>query len=265
MLRRALRDIIPTTLWYALGLGLYGVVMIAFYPTVRDSGEEIQELIDTYPEALLRAFGFEPGSDFTDFPVYISSEYLSLIWAIVAAIFVIMAGGAVVAQEIEQGTIELWLSVPTERWRLLAAKLVALAASGLVIALVTVTVIGIGAPLVGGETSLAGLAALLVMLLAFALAVGGYAAALSALLSERSKAAGIAAALTLGSYLLSVVAGLSETVSWMRYVSIFTAFKPAQALSEGVLPAFEVAILLLIAVASGVLALIIFQRRDLAI
>ena len=145
------------------------------------------------------------------------------------------------------------------------AKLVALAAGGLVIALVTVVVIGVGAPLVDGEAPLAGLAALLVVLLAFVLAIGGLAAALSAIMSERSKAAGIAAAFTLGAYLLNVVAGLGESWSWLRYLSIFAAFKPQQAFADGALPVLEIGVLLLIAGIGSAASLLIFQRRDLAV
>ncbi len=39
MFRRAVKDLRWTVFWYALGIALYSVLIIAYYPTFRDNAE----------------------------------------------------------------------------------------------------------------------------------------------------------------------------------------------------------------------------------
>src|SRR5690606_36024918 len=93
-----------------------------------------QEIIDRFPPALLAAFGI---GDLTSFPGFIGAEFLNLMWPLIVGIFVIMTGAGLVAQEIERGTVEFWLSVPETRMRLLLGKVVAFALAAGVLVLVT--------------------------------------------------------------------------------------------------------------------------------
>src|SRR5215218_338424 len=130
MFRRALAELRWTTLWYSLGLALFALLAVALWPSVRADTEQFAQLLDQIPPALRRALGI---SELITFTGYLSARLFSFFWPLVAAVFAVMAGAAVVAQEVERGTVELWLSVPQPRHRLLAAKLAALlvAISGL--------------------------------------------------------------------------------------------------------------------------------------
>jgi ABC-2 type transport system permease protein len=258
----AIKNLRWTVLWYAFGLALYGAIIVSVYPMFRGMMTEFQELIDRYPEAVLRAFGLE--GDFASFPAFLGVEYMNVIWPLIVSIFVIMAGTATVAQEIERGTADLWLSVPEERWRLLLDKSVALLLGIVVLAAVTVVSIGVGGALIDEWLGFRPLIALSVVLLGFPFAVLGYSVFLSSLFSERGKAAGIAAAFTILSYLAWLVAGLAERWEWLRYVSTFTAFKPQMALESGQIPLLETLVLVAIGLAALAAALAIFQRRDVA-
>ena len=77
----------------------------------------------------------------------------------------------------------------------------------------------------------------------------------------RGRAAGAAAAVTLASYVLWILAGLSDRWLWLKYLSLYTAFTPQQALERGRLPLPEV-LALLAAAAAG--ALVLFERRSVA-
>ena len=79
---------------------------------------------------------------------------------------------------------------------------------------------------------------------------------------ERGKPAGLAAGLTLAFYLAWVLAGLSDRWRWLKRLSIFTAYKPQQALARGEVPVPEVLTLLAIGLACAVAALAVFRRRD---
>lgn len=260
MFRRALWSLRWTILWYVLGIALYIAIVLSAYPTVRDNAADIESMLKSYPDALLRAFG--ASTDLVSLPSYLGVESLNLIWPLIVAIFVIMSGAAVVAQEVERGTAELWLSVPESRTRLLLGKLAALLAGIVIVALATDVILAVGALLVGSALGLGQLAALTTILVSFPVAIAGYAALFSALLSERSKAAALAAALTLGFYLIWVIAGLIARLHWLGYLSIFTAYSPTPALASGVVPWLHVLVLLLLGFAAVAAAVVAFERRD---
>ncbi|HEU5424136.1 MAG TPA: ABC transporter permease subunit [Nitrolancea sp.] len=262
MFRRALWGLRWTVFWYALGIALYVAIVLSAYPTVRGNAADIQSLLESYPDTLLRALG--ASRDLASLPSYLGVESLNLIWPLIVAIFVIMSGAAVVAQEVERGTADLWLSVPESRARLLLGKLVALLVGVVVLALATDVMLGLGALLVGSALGLGQLAALATLLIAFPLAIAGYAALFSALMSERSKAAALAAALTLGFYLIWVVAGLIARLHWLGYLSIFTAYDPTPTLAGGDVPWLHVLVLVLVGLLCAGGALVVFTRRDIA-
>jgi ABC-2 type transport system permease protein len=262
MFWRAVRDLRWTVAWYTAGLIVYSALIISIFPLFQDLMSDFEQMFERYPEPVLRAFGFE--GDLASFAAFIGVEYINVIWPLILSIFVIMAGTATVAQEIERGTSDLWLSAPEERWRLLLAKAVALTLGIVTLVAVTVVSIGIGAALVDAWLGFRPLLALSLVLFSYPFAILGYSVLLSSLFSERGRAAGIAAALTLLSYLAWLVAGLAERWDWLRYVSTFTAYKPQLAMETGQVPWLEVVILVAVGCVALAAGLAIFQRRDVA-
>jgi ABC-2 type transport system permease protein len=262
MLWRALKDLRWTMMWYALGTVVYLAVIIALYPSMRGNTQQLEDLLDLYPEALRTAFGVE---DLTTFVGFIGGESLSVMWPVIVLVFLIMAGTATVAQEIERGTIELWLSVPERRSRLLAAKIIAILLGATVITAATVLTLGVGAMLVDEALSPGALLAGAATMLAFSIAGLGIAVLLSALFSDRGKAAGLAALIVLASYLGWVVANISSTWHWLRYLSIFTGYDPQRALRTSEVSPAGVTALLLVGVVCALSALVVFELRDIMV
>ena len=260
MLRRAIKDLQWTVLWYAIGVTIYSLAIMSVYPTMKKNATAFQDIMKNYPEAFLKAFGVS--SNMFEMAAFISAEFLNVIWPLIVAIFVIMAGTATVAQEIERGTIEFWLSVPESRARLLSAKIASIWLGIIVIALATVVSIEIGAVLVGESFGFSRLAMLFPELVAFPVAVAGYSLLFSSAASERSKVAGLAAVATLGFYLMWVFAALVNGLHWLRFLTIFTAYKPQQALESGTVDWLQIIALLVIGLAGAAGSLVIFQRRD---
>lgn len=259
MFRRAVKDLRWNALWYSLGIAAYGLSLAGLYPSIARS-TAYQQVLKLWPKALLHAFGI---SDFGSFSGFIGGEFLNIIWPLMASAFLITAGASVVAQEIERGTIELWLSVPTPRRHLLAAKLLALLIGICVFALATAGAIALGARIIGVALPAGGIGALVLELLTFSVTVAGYSALFSALCSTRGRAAGIAAGATAAFYLAWVISGLSGAWDWLQYFSIFTAYRPQQALGHGTVDIGGGAVLLALGLIAAVGSLAVFERRDL--
>ncbi len=261
MLRRAILDLRWTLCWYALGIFLYAVIVIQFWPTAKKNADLFSQYITSFPEAFMKAFGV---TDFTSFPGFIGAEYLNFMWPLIASVFVVMAASAVVGQEIDRGTVELWLSVPAPRWRLLSAKLAALFVGIAALAAASALAVVAGGAIVGEAVSGSGALAAAIVMASFCVAVAGYAALFSAVFGRRASAAGLAAAVTLASYLASIIAGLSSDWDSVRYLSLLSAYHAQQALASGAVVGSEVAALLGVGVLSAILSLVVFERRDIA-
>lgn len=259
MLRKALWDIRWTAFWYAVGGAGYTLMVALFYPTMRQNSETISKLVATYPKGVLTALGF---ADFTTFTGFMGAETLNVFWPIIVCVFATLGGASLVAKEVEDGTSEIWLSVPAPRWRLLVAKMVALAVGLLGIVVACMLVVWLSAAIVAATVSLSGLLAMGVVMTAFVFVVAAYSGLLSSFVSSRGLAAGISFGLTLASYAFWVIGGLADQWKVLKNVSFYTAYTPQRALESGSIDIIPVGSLFAISVLCVVIALLNFQRRD---
>ena len=259
MLRKAVWDLRWTTLWYGLVAVLYTAVIVAYYPYARDNAASLKQIIETYPRSLMDAFGI---TDLTSFSGFLGGEVFNVIWPVLMAAFAITAGSALVAREVEEGTADLWLSVPAARPVLLGGKLLALGLAVLALVAASLLPVALGAWLLGASVTAGGVLAMGVAMAAFVLAVAGYSALVSAFSSDRGRAAGLAGGLSLAFYLAWVVSRISPDWRWLEKVSIFTAYEPQRALESGGVDITRVAVLLAHTAAAAGAALLWFQRRD---
>ena len=259
MLKKALWDTRWSTFWFAFGGAVYVLAIALFYPNVREQAATFDKLLATYPKPLLTLFGY---TDMTTFSGFMSIETMTVILPAVFLIFATLTGSGLIAKEIEDGTSELWLSVPDHRWRLFLAKMAALAIALIAMVASVVAATWLGAALVNVTVEPRALWALLLTMAAFLLTVGAYSSLFSAISSSRGRAAGISLAVTLVSYLLWVVASLAHSWQWLKDFSIFTAYAPQAALANGHLDAAPIAILAGITAICVAFSLVAFERRD---
>jgi ABC-2 type transport system permease protein len=259
MLRKALWDLRWTAFWFGVGGAVYTLLVSFFYPMVREQSKAFTSLVATYPKGLLNALGY---TDITTFPGYMGAESLNLFWPIIVAVFATLAGASLVAKEVEDGTSEIWLSIPAERWRLLLGKMGALALALIGIVAMCLIAVELSAVIVSASVSISGLLAMGVVMVAFLVVIAAYTGLLSSVLSSRGAAAGISLGVTVAFYMASLIGGLSD--QWQRFkdFSIFTAYKPQKALETGSIDLLPIAILVAISAVCVLLSLYGFQRRD---
>ena len=235
---------------------------IAAYPPFRDEAASLNASLEQLPD-VVKSLVSDTG-DFFSPAGYMSSQVYYLVLPIVLAILAIGLGSSLLARDEESHTLELLLSRPVSRGRVLAAKaLVGLCVLGIVTAVTLVTTL-IGAGMINlglavqdivNATLMAALLALLFGALAFMLTAMG-----SAL---RAASIGLSALVMLGSYLMT---SLSSTVAWMETPSKFLPYHyyhPADLLA-GDFIARDAIGLGAVAVAFGIISYVAFRRRDIA-
>lgn len=248
---------------YAAGSALYSLlVVVLFQQFVERNKSFFENYINIMPKALLRVFN--AGGDLTSFGGFVGAEYLSFIWVVLAAAFVIAFTSGALAKELEQGTLELMLAYPLGRGRFFLSKVAALVAGVLIIVVATVAGLWLGALSQHLDVQTSAYWAVGALATAFALAIAGYGFLFSAIASERATAAGAAAGLTVIFYAINFAAQNWDQLSGLRRVTLFSYYLPEDAINLGRVDTGAVVALLGVAFVATTAAGIIFRLRDLS-
>jgi ABC-2 type transport system permease protein len=201
-------------LGWSIALVVVPVMYTSFYPSM-GGGEEMQALLDSMPEGLVTALGYDAIGTAAG---YLQSTVYGLLGPILLLVYGIAAGARLFAGQEEDGTLELELTSPVGRRDVFVQRLLALWLDVLVlVAVMTAATWLILIPLgmdVAPSQVLAGSTGLVLLVLGFttlALAVG-------AATGRRAVALGVAAALAVAAFMLNAI-GPAADVGWMTTVS----------------------------------------------
>ena len=182
---KTLRDLRRGFLWWSVGLAGMVALMVAVYPTVRDN-PALNKFVEQYPDTLKAFIGFGGPVDYTSAAGYLGSELFSFMVPLLLLLAAIGAGARAVAGEEEAGTLELLLSCPVSRRRLVLEKLAALVVETVALGVVLVASLWVGARAVSMDVSLAHLAAATASAVILALAYGAIALLVGAATGRRA-------------------------------------------------------------------------------
>ena len=258
---KTLRDYRRSLPWWALGLVGFVALYAAIYPTVQDL-PDVDELLDSYPEALRAFVGAGEGLDLASPEGYLQTEAFSFLVPLLFLIFGIGAGAGAIAGEEERGSLEVLLAQPVSRRRVVLEKFAAIAAAVVALGLVLWIGLWLGALAVDMEISAGRLLAAVVSAMLLALAFTALAVLVGALTGRRALAIGVAAVVALAAYVLDSIATLVEELEAVQPLSPFYLYRAAEPLRHGLDPGHALA-LLTVAVALAALAVLAFERRDL--
>jgi ABC-2 type transport system permease protein len=259
VLTKTLREQRRALAWWAFGLVAACVLTTAFYPSISKNAASFEKLLDSLPEGLRKAFG----EDFASPAGYLQARLFSIFAPVLLLIYAIGAGSRAIAGEEERQTLDLLLSAPVRRRRVVLDKalamVVATAGLGAVLALAIVVT---GPPFeisVGVANVVAAVAGCVLLALAF----GGVALAIGAGTGRRSMAVGVAAGAAAGSYLIDILALSVNGLGWLQRLSPFFYYRDPEPIVHGLDP-IDAIVLGSIAVVAVAIAVWSFERRDLA-
>jgi ABC-2 type transport system permease protein len=262
VLLKTLWDLRRALVWWSLGLIGLAAMMLAVYPTVRDN-PDLDRLVQDYPEALKAFIAFGGNVDYATGAGYLGSELFSFMIPLLLLVAAVGAGARAIAGEEEGGTLDLLLANPLSRRRLLLEKLAALASEVALLGAVLWLSLLLGGALVGIGVSAGHLAAASASAGLLAVAFGAIALLVGAATGRRGAAVGVAAAGAVAAYVANSLAVLVDALDPLRRVSPFYHYTASDPLRSGLeLP--HVAFLVLVALAASMLAVLVFERRDLA-
>jgi ABC-2 type transport system permease protein len=251
------------SLWYGVIMAAYGMMMIGFFPTIRDQSAKFSELLDAYPPALRVAFGIGSQS-LSTVEGFLSVEYFSLIWVIIIAIYIFSIGVNTLAGEIDKGTSDFSFTLPMRRVEIVFTKFMANLYLVSLVILATLAATAVGMYTVGETPSAQGFLAFFFIGLLMSFFLLALTTFFSAVFGSKGRVYAAVGAVFVISYAAHIIAGISGKFSNVYYVSFFKYYgDPAITLTTG---NFEWTSWLVFAVAGLVLlggSLVISERRDL--
>lgn len=138
--RRRVRGAVAMT----VGLALLAVMVIWLYPSFAEA-VDLDRIVEAYPQPVLSAFGIETMSTLGGF---LAVELYNFAWVILLGLYFAYAAASLVADDVERGRMDVLLSLPVSRSRLVAEKYLSLLVPVLVVNVVVPVVVYVGGHLI---------------------------------------------------------------------------------------------------------------------
>jgi ABC-2 type transport system permease protein len=258
VLAHTLRERRRGLLGWAIGVAALAALMAAYWPSIRDSSE-LQSFTRNLPEAMRALIG---GADYSTATGFLNAELFAFMMPLLFLIVAIgMAGRAVLGEE-ERGTIDLLLSTPLTRRRMLVEK-----ALGGVLVLIALGTVLLAALLLGDAVVSMGipaarLAAISLAVVLVALPFGALALLVSCASGSHGLTLGLTSAAAVAAYMLNALAPLITSLRGWRDASPFAWYASGDVLA-GRLSLGHVALLTGTALVLAAAAAVALDRRDL--
>ncbi len=261
VLLKTVRDQRRSFMWWSVGIVLVNFITVLFYPSL-SAATEFNEILGD-DNSLMRAFVGDI-ADLTSPEGFLNSQLFFLLVPLLFIVFTAAQSTSAIAGEEEKGTLDILLSHPVPRWRVVAEKFAAMFATLFALALLAWLAIAAGALVVDMEISYARMLAVTVSAALLGLAFGSLGLALGSATGNRGLSIGVTGALAVTAYLLNALAPLVETLEPLQRVSPFYLYIGADPLSNGLDPVHAATLAALSAVLLATAALT-FERRDIAV
>jgi ABC-2 type transport system permease protein len=243
---------------WALGIASLVLLIVAFYPEVRDNAS-LNDLYAGLSPSMQALLG---GSDLTSPVGYLNTQLFAFVLPVALLIFGLGRGASSVAGEEEERTLDLLLAQPVSRASAYVQKSLALSVG---IAVLTVAswlpLVALNGP-VEFDLPEANLTAACLQVGLMSLGLALAAQAIAAWTGRRSVGLAVVSAYAVVAY---IVYGLSSTVDWLVHLRPLAIWRWAQ-LNDPLKSGFswkELLVLSAVCIVSVCVGVVLFARRDL--
>jgi ABC-2 type transport system permease protein len=258
---RSLRDRQRSITSWGVGIVVYLGLIVAFWPSIRGSSE-MANAIQNYPDAMKEFFGGAAAFDYTKPGGFLNAQLFSLMAPLLLGAFAMSYGASTVAGEEGSGQLDLVLALPVRRARVIAEKAVAVALAVSALTALAIAVVLAAGAAVSLDVFVINVIAACVGSGLVALVHGALAIALGAWTGNRAVALGVSAAAFAGGYLLQALSGLVDALKPVRALSALYHANGTVPINNG-FPIWHYVLLAAVAVGLAVIAVPMFERRDL--
>jgi ABC-2 type transport system permease protein len=256
---RALRDSRLSIIGWSVFMLFMGTMMIGIFPSIEGILEAFGPMLENpFMQSLVGDV-----EQFNSLEGFLSVKVFAMM-PVILAVYVVLAALGIVAGEESRGTLDVLLSTPAPRWRVVVEKFAALA-----VGLVIITAMLLIGMLIGGifapdlELPVGKFAAAVLNMLPVSLFIGAFTLLLSTVVKDRSTAGGVAAGFIAISYFMTTLGDMIDgALGNIKFLSFYQYYDGVNVMTHGITWASFVA-LLVVALALFGASIYFFQRRDL--
>jgi beta-exotoxin I transport system permease protein len=252
-----------TMLYWGIGLAIYGFFITSFIQDA-DMLKQYGDLVKSMPPALMAMFGADVSTLATP-EGFLGFEFFSYS-LLVTAIYAVTAGLNITANEEDAGIMDVVLSLPLVRWRIIVEKFLAYALMAVVITLIMTGGLTLGNQVSAVKIDSTKLIQGGLNMVPGTLVMLAFTTFIAVLVRSKGTATGIAAVFVIGSYFLNSLgeAASGTIMNQLRGISFFHYFDYSGVMTNG-LNWGNIAVLLVAAVVLFGGSIWLFERRDVGI
>lgn len=245
---------------FAVVVSLYAVFAVGLFPSVESANVDFERLMESYPEALREAFGVAAIGTIEGF---LAGELYNFVWVLLLGVYFAYRAGGVIAADIERGRMDLLLSLPVSRARLLFEKYASLIVPITVVNVATGITVYIGTVVIGHAVDPVAIFMVHLLSIPYLLAC----AAIGLVFSVVGGRADIAQRAALGAlfvlYLVESLAASTEQFEALKYLSPTYYYAPTDVLVRESYAVVDTAILVGMTIGLLFLSHLLFRNRDI--
>lgn len=252
-----------SALYWGIGIAMLGVYVLVALPNV-DVLQQYAGLITSMPPALLAALGITDTAQIATPEGFLAIGFFGYIMLVLAA-YGVIAGLNITANEEDRGILDMVLSLPIPRWRVLLERFLAYTTLIILMLVITAVSMALVAQMnVGMEFNTGKMLQGIVNMLPATLTVLAFTTFIAVVVRSRGMAAAVAAGFVILSYFIDFIGNAaSETAAAaLRAFSFFRYYDGGQIMNTG-LQWGNILILVVTAVVLVVGAVWFFERRDI--
>ncbi len=252
-------------LYWGIGIMLLGVYSLIVIPNV-DMLKQYADLIGNMPPALMQMFGAGDAASIATPAGFLGFAFFGYTLLILAA-YAVVAGLNITANEEDRGILDIVLSLPIPRWRLMVERLLAYTLT--LVLILTLTFVPMWLVMQSNDALAIAPGRLLegvVNMLPSTLLVLAFTALAGTALRTRGLAAAVASGFVIVSYFINFIgSAASDTAAGaLRGLSFFNYYNGGEIMNTGLVWG-NVGLLLVVTLICAGAALWFFERRDIGV
>ncbi|GAA4593773.1 ABC transporter permease [Planotetraspora phitsanulokensis] len=263
LVRKTLGEYRRSVIGWLIGISAFLSLYLSIYPSIRSNPEFYQQAaLSKYPGPLKDLMGGL--ADIASGSGYLQTVVYQLLVPLLLIMCAMTLGTRAIAVPEEQGTLELTMTLPIDRRRLVLDRWAAFALSLLAVALVTLILVLALAAVGDLKVPAGNIVAAHAGLFLIAFFFGTLALTLGAATGKRAFALAVGGGYAVAGYVIETLGKSVDAISWLRWVSPFHYYLDGRPVFQG----WPVGDYLVILGATAVLAMtavLAFERRDVGV
>jgi ABC-2 type transport system permease protein len=248
------------TLLLSASLLAFAALIVALFPSIRESGVDFQAYVESFPPEVRSAF-LGSVTDFTTIEGFLAVELYQWLWLLVLGVYFAYAAASAIAGEVESGSLDLLLANPVSRTRVVVGKFLSIVPSVVGVNALVMTGTYLMVRFIGEEIDLWNLAALHALSVVYLLACASLGLLASVYFDSTRRAQTVGIGAVFAMFLVDSVT-LDTDYEWIGDPAFSRYFDPTEILVEGDVDWAGIAILLAVTVVLVMAAAEYFERKD---